>query len=93
MEKSFVDFEDIIKEWKEIGEKERKVSIPKTVKEDLTDGDFTIIDEEHLENSNDLFTDKDWISIIDCKNKKLVFEQNSFVIKNHLIKKGSNPNV
>lgn len=47
------------------------------------------IDENELESSGDLLTEKDWDSFFKSKNTEILFQQNVFGVKNTLLKEGS----
>ena len=71
---------------KNISENEKKLK-------NIFDKDrFIKVDYKDIENTEEELTEKNWNKILNDK-KKILFEQNCFIIKNNLIKKGSPNNL
>lgn len=90
IDKSFIDFnlvlEDVIKA-------NPSIQKPDTLDtNNIIDRSFILIDSEFIEDSEDFLSDKEWSLILNNKKHKILFQQNLFTIKNHIIKKGTNSN-
>lgn len=51
---------------------------------------FVVVDGESIENNDDNLSNEDWNLILNSKNHRVLFQQNLFTIKNHIIKRGTN---
>lgn len=91
-ETSFVDFDMILADWSVSNTYKKPTPQTKLIRKQINeDKGFLLVNEEDLENTDEIFTDNQWKAVIKAKDKKLIFEQNSFVIKNDIIKRGSSP--
>lgn len=92
-DQSFIDFNSVLDEWT-LNNSCIQIStaLSKSDLNNRTDRSFIVIDSDSIEDSDDYLTDKDWSLILDSKNHKILFHQNLFTIKNHIVKKGTNSN-